>query len=347
MKKVFYATFIIMMAFVIVPGAMAQDLKEISLKWSDHAPPVAGGNVFMKKEWVPKIDAEIAKLGYKLDITYYHASSLYKYADQVQALEDGLIDFTLFVPSYETARAPLHEVLTFPLMGFHDSFATSRMWFDLEKTIPEFGAEFTKYKDIFHWLPMPGILNGNKVYRVPTDFKGVKLQASGMMGDILRSVGGVPIRQAPSDWYTSLDRGLIEAINLGIYGVTLFKLHEVVKVHIFPYKDVFGYPATTVIMNRKKYESLPPGVQKVIDDNVMWATQRMNAIDDAHNPESLELVKKLGHTIVTLTPEEMKLWYAAAKPILEEWIQKMEAKGLPGRKVVEEAQRLAKKYAME
>ena len=76
MKKGFGVFFVIMMAFVLVPGAMAQDLKKIKLIWSDHAPPVAGGNVFMKEEWVPRINAEIAKIGYELDITYYHASSL-------------------------------------------------------------------------------------------------------------------------------------------------------------------------------------------------------------------------------------------------------------------------------
>jgi TRAP-type C4-dicarboxylate transport system substrate-binding protein len=344
MKKLVHSTLIIMLVFVLVPAAIAQDLKVISLKWSDHAPPTAGGNVFMKQEWVPRVNEQLAKIGYKLDVTYYHASSLYKYGDQVQALENELIDFTLFVPSYEIARAPLHEVLTFPLMGY-DSYGASRMWFELHEAIPEFGAEFSKYKEVFHWLPMPAVLNANKVMRVPADFKGVKIQASGMMGDMMRSIGAVPIRQAPADWYTSLERGLIEAINVGLYGVTLFKLHEVVKVHIIPTGDNFGFPATTVIMNRKKYESLPSSVRKVINDQVQWASDRMTAIDDAHNPEAEEICRKLGHTFVQLTPEEMKLWYDAVRPHHEEWIKKMEAKGLPGRKVLEGAKQLAKKYA--
>lgn len=344
MKKV--AIIVFMVAFAAVHAQIALAKPEvISLRWSDHAPPFAGGNVFMKKEWVPRVNAQIEKLGYTLDITYFHSSSLYKYMDQVQAMEDGLIDFTTYIPSWETARSPLHEVICMPLMGYESSNAASKTWFELQKTIPEVGAEFSKYKEVFHWLPMPAVLNANKVMRVPADLKGVKLQASGMMQDLYRSIGAVPIRQPPSDWYTSLDRGLIEAINVGIYGVTMFKLQEVVTVHIKPYKDCFGYPATTVVMNRKKYESLPKGVQKAIDDNVMWASERMNAIDDAHNPESEEIVRKLGHKIITLTPEEMKLWYAAIEPIREKWIQKMEKKGLPGRKVVEEAKALAKKFA--
>lgn len=347
MKKVFFVLFIgiLITAWMLVPAAMAKDLKKIPLKWSDHAPPMAGGNVFMKTEWVPRINKQIAELGYELDITYFHSSSLYKYTDQVQALEDGLIDFTTYVPSWEAARSPLHEVVTMPLMGYETSQGASLMWFELQKTIPEFGAEFAKYKEICHWLPMPAIINANKVMRVPADLKGVKVASAGMMADLLRSIGAAPLRQPPSDWYTSLDRGLLDAIVVGIYGVTMFKLQEVVNVHVKPYKDCFGYPATTIIMNREKYESLPDGVQQAIDDNVMWASQRMNAIDDAHNPESEEICRKLGHTFVTLTPEEMKLWYTAIEPVREAWIQKMEKKGLPGREVIKEAKRLAKKFA--
>jgi TRAP-type C4-dicarboxylate transport system substrate-binding protein len=97
-------------------------------------------------------------------------------------------------------------------------------------------------------------------------------------------------------------------------------------------------------MNRKKYHSLPAGVQKAIDDNVIWASRRMNQISDGNIPKSEEICRKLDHTFIELTPEDMKLWYAAVKPIQSRWIQEMEAKGLPGRKVFEEAKRLAQKY---
>src|SRR3989304_5552522 len=131
MKKLIYMTLILLVVFTLLPSAMAQDLKVISLKWSDYAPPSAGGNVFMKQEYVPRVNEQLAKIGYKLDITYYHAASLYKQQDQVQAVEDGLIDITTLVPSYEKARCPLNEVMTFPLMGW-DCYGGSRLWFELQ-----------------------------------------------------------------------------------------------------------------------------------------------------------------------------------------------------------------------
>ncbi len=136
MKTMIYITLIVIVAFALVPASMAKDLKVISRKWSDHAPPTAGGNVFMRQKWVPRVNKELAKIGYKLDITYYHALSLYKYADQVQACEDGLIDIPIFVPSYEIARAPLHGLISIPFMGFNAQSAC-RIWFELQDTIPE------------------------------------------------------------------------------------------------------------------------------------------------------------------------------------------------------------------
>ena len=329
-----------------VSAVQAQELKKIPLIYTDHIPPMAGGNIFIKKIYLPRIQAQLAKIGYQLDITFYHAGSLYKYSDQVQAVDQGLVDITVAVIPYETARAPLHELMDFGFMGW-DHMSMLKVWSGLAARVPAFGAEFSKGTvELFRFVPSKKLIHHNiPGAKVPADFKGKKIHCAGISSDMIRYIGGVPIRQNPGDWYTSLDRGLLDAVSVGIYGVTMFKIHEVTNTHIFPYKDNFGHPPTAVLMNRKKFESLPPGVQKVIDDNVLWATKRINEIDNAHDPESLEIVKKMGHTIVTLTPDEMKLWYAAVKPIHEAWIEKMEAKGLPGREVFEESQRLTKKYS--
>ncbi len=344
MKKGICMVLMVMVAFVLVPSVMAEDLKVIKMIHSDNSPPHAGGNIFMREVWLPEINAELAKIGYKLDFTFYHSESLHKYQNQVQALEDGLIDTTTFVLSWERARAPLHMIISNPFMGF-TAHSANRIWFELQETIPEFGAEFSKYQEIFHFLAIPTVFNTNKVVRVPADFKGLKVSATGMVAELFKSIGAIPLRLGPPDWYTSLERGLIDVMPIGIYSIMIFKLHEVTKVHIFPTGDSLGWMGMTYIMNRKKLESLPPGVQKVIADKTKSMSTRQTQIDEENRIKSEEAVKKMGHTMIFLTPEEMKLWYAAAKPINEKWVAEMEADGLPGRKVYDEARRLAKEYA--
>ena len=115
MKKMIFLAMAVLFVFTVtyIPAVQAQDLKKIPLRYTDHIPPMAGGNIFIKKHYLPRVQEQLAKIGYELDITFYHAGSLYKYSDQVQAVDQGLVDITVAVIPYETARAPLHEVMDF------------------------------------------------------------------------------------------------------------------------------------------------------------------------------------------------------------------------------------------
>ena len=111
----------LLFVLVMIHGPVVQaqsetKLKKIPLTWADHVPPVAGGNVFVKKQYFPRIQAQLAKIGYELDVTFYHSASLFPMPEQVNACDQGLVDMTVAVLTYETSRAPLHEVLDFGFM---------------------------------------------------------------------------------------------------------------------------------------------------------------------------------------------------------------------------------------
>ena len=123
-KGTFWMVLFLIFSFSTAP-AMAEELKSIKLVYSNNSPAKAGGNIFFENIWIPKMNGELAKVGYKLDFTNYHASSLYKYQDQVNACEKGLIDATVFLVSWEEARAPLHLMLSLPMMGFSAQSSSS------------------------------------------------------------------------------------------------------------------------------------------------------------------------------------------------------------------------------
>lgn len=97
--------------------------------------------------------------------------------------------------------------------------------------------------------------------RLPADFKGTKIHSSGNAREMFISIGVVPIRQNPCDWYISLDRGLFEGIAVAFDMVHILKLYEVLKCHILYQGDSLGFIPGTHVMNRSKFESLPPGVR--------------------------------------------------------------------------------------
>jgi TRAP-type C4-dicarboxylate transport system substrate-binding protein len=349
MKKLCYLAmaFMIVFAFVQAPAVQAESkITKIPLRYSDHIPGHVGGNVFIKNVYLPKIQGQLAKIGYELDITFYHSESLYKYSDQVQACDQGLIDATVAVMPYELFRAPLHETLGFGFMGW-DGPTMNRVWAGLDKNIPEFRDELGKpFVEIFRFIPTRMLIHHNrKGARVPADFKGIKIHSSGANADMFKSIGAVPLRQNPGDWYTSLDRGLFDGIAVAFDMVAILKLYEVLKYHVLPAGDGFGFTPVTHLFNRKKFESLPAGVQQVILDNIAWASEIITLDERRVNlPKYQTGAREKGNTFYELTPEETEKWRAAFEPIHQAWIEKMEKKGLPGRKVYNEARRLVKEY---
>jgi hypothetical protein len=59
----------------------------------------------------------------------------------------------------------------------------------------------------------------------------------------------------------------------------------------------------------------------------------MNKFHDEDEQTIYTNLKELGHEIYTPTSDELKLWENAAKPVQENWIESLEKKGLPGRKI--------------
>ena len=343
MKRVISVVTTLVVLFGMSSIGFGGELKPIKLIYSNNAPAKAGGNIFFEKVYIPKINKEIEKYGYQLDVTMYHASSLYKYQDQVNALEKGLIEITNFICSWEEARAPLHMVLNLPMMGFTPQ-SHAKIWFELQETIPEFGKEFSNYQELFHISTAPAIFNMKEVRRVPADFKGLKVSATGVPADFFKSIGASPLRIDAPDWYSSLDRGLVDVLPIGAFLLRMWKIDEVAKVHVIPTGDAINWTALSYIMSRRTFEGLPKEVQKVIKDNVVWATTEITKTDDEMRVRSEEKFKNEGNTVINLTPDEVKLWRDAALPVHTAWVKEMEGKGLPGQKVYDTTKQLIQKY---
>jgi TRAP-type C4-dicarboxylate transport system substrate-binding protein len=94
-----------------------------------------------------------------------------------------------------------------------------------------------------------------------------------------------------------------------------------------------------VVMNKKKYESLPPDIRKIIDDNsgLQMAVKAGRAYDQADIPGK-KLFEDKGGTVYPLPAAEKEKWMKASMPIKTNWIKDMDAKGLPGKEVLDYAE---------
>ena len=100
-------------------------------------------------------------------------------------------------------------------------------------------------------------------------------------------------------------------------------------------------------MNQKTWDRLPPDIQKVIDEfsGEYWGADIGGVIADKASIGVLKKLEQAGHTVYSLPPKELQRWQDAAAPVFDEWLKSMEAKGLPGKAVLQEALRLKTQLA--
>jgi len=216
---------------------------------------------------------------------------------------------------------------------------------DLYNEFPEFKAEYDEVHVLWFWGTMPTEIHTvKKPVRKLEDLKGMKIACPRGPAKTLKGLGAVPVVMPPADMYQSLEKGVVDGIAVAYGWFNNSRFYEVTNYHTNAH---LGAITSMMIMNKKRWESLSPDLQKVFNDYSPIGMQSMidNGLKD--KASGMENAKKPGHEWITLSDEERARWVATAKPAWEDWVEKMEAKGLPGRKVLDRTVELVKKYESE
>jgi TRAP-type C4-dicarboxylate transport system substrate-binding protein len=101
-----------------------------------------------------------------------------------------------------------------------------------------------------------------------------------------------------------------------------------------------------VTMNRNVWNSLPPEMQKAIENvNEKFNEEVVSGLFDRLNEAGLKnAVEKNGVKVYTLPAEESSRWIKLLEPVQEESVAALEKNGLPGRELLDKVKKLAGKY---
>jgi TRAP-type transport system periplasmic protein len=112
-----------------------------------------------------------------------------------------------------------------------------------------------------------------------------------------------------------------------------YRLEEMLKYTT----ENFGSAYTSgffVVMNKKKWNTLPLDIQQIVERvNEEWIVKSGKLWDEL-DQSGREFTLRKDHQIISLTREEDERWARAVKPLLEDYVDHMRAKGLPGEKVL-------------
>ena len=281
------------------------------------------------------------KSGGRLKVTIYPGSTLGKAPDHFDMVKNGIADLGFTTPGYTPGRFPLISVTELPLL-----FKTSKGGSLAVMSIFDkyFKQEFKDVKVLWFWVHPPGHFHlAKKQVKVLEDLAGLKIRAATpILTNMVKALGAVPVSITAPETYSALERGVVDGTIFPWEAISSFKIAEVLKHHAEV--NLYVAPLFTM-MNLKKYESLPPDLRKIIDDHSgSWAAEFNGKVWDANELVGIEAIKKAGGTIYKVPAEERQRWAAKLKPVEEEWLKSMEAKGLPGKQLLNDLREAIKKY---
>lgn len=109
----------------------------------------------------------------------------------------------------------------------------------------------------------------NKILDSAESFKGVKFRTTGMWAEILEDLGASVVQLSGGEVYQAMERGVVDAFELSTpAGNWPYGFHEIAKYMGMPGIQSPG-AAHVVVMNHKKWNSLPPDIQQIFHDEVI------------------------------------------------------------------------------
>lgn len=290
----------------------------------------------LAEEWAEEVGN---RTNGQVEIDIYAGGTLTPAPECYEGVVTGISDIGMSCFAYTRGRFPLLEGLDLPL-GYPDGTAATSIATEMAKKFePE---ELADTEVMYLHAHGPGILASKKPVRKIEDMEGLKVRATGLSSKIVDTLGGTPIGMSQPETYEALQKGVVEATFCPIETLKGWKQGEVIDY--VTDTSMIGYTTTFfVVMNKDKWNELPEDVQATIQEiNNEWVVKHGAAWDQA-DAEGRAFVEELGHEIIELDDAESARWVEAVEPILQEYVDAMEEKGLPGQEFLEETQELLAK----
>jgi len=155
--------------------------------------------------------------------------------------------------------------------------------------------------------------------RRPEDAAGLKFRI--MESDVLQAqvlaIGGNPQKMALGEVYQALQTGAIDAQENTWSNIYSSKFYEVQ-----PYltESNHGYIGYLVAVNPQFWQSLPDDIRTGLEEIVAEVTAWGNEQSEAINQRDKDNIIATGRSeIIELTPEELKAWQDAMRPVWDEF----------------------------
>lgn len=268
-------------------------------------------------------------------------------AGTIDAVRDGLADVSLTVHGYTPGgRFPMTKMVEFPFLG-DSAEAISVAYY---RTYMKHMAKLGEHKDVVLLGLMthgPGqIYMTNKAINTLADMSNQKIRVGGgLVVDITKAIGGVPLLKPASETYEILKSGIADGIFFPKDSVPAFKLTPLIK-HMTVVPGGLYNVSFILMMNPAKFNALPKAdqdaIMKVSGENF---ARLAGKVWDAADEGGMKDMNAAKVDIRTASPALVAEIKAKTDPLEKAWFDEAKAKGIDGAAVLAELRAEIKKLS--
>jgi|SRR5579884_268014 len=289
----------------------------VTLKLSFFGPDTEANYAKAIKPWVDAVNADPSNA---VKIEAYPNGALGKSLPaQPQMVLDGVADIAFVNPALVPGRFPDDQV--FELPGLVPNMKVGvQLYEELLKSNSLRG--YSDYVVLGTFMNANAHLFSRKPIRSVKDLKGLKVRISGaVIGQTVKELGVVPVLMPPDEVVEAMGRGTIDAVTTVPAAMIDFGID---RVTTSDYMIQLGTNPFAILMNRKKFESLPKEAQDVI---LKYSPRFLNDTYvknlGAFNAEVLAKFKAdKKRTVVEPSEADMKAITAASEKVTADWAAK-------------------------
>lgn len=332
-KKMHWVVFFSVLAFLLTvsPFLASSDAasdKPIKLTFSTMFPQVhlqAQLNKYFCDEIEKRTDGRVK-------ITLYPGGTLTSAPKCYAGVEKGLSDIGMSCPLYVGGRFPVSEIFELP-SNITSGWVTAKVYMDL---FNKFNLE--EYDDVHVlYLHGPGrnVLSTRTVpIRKFRDMEGLVLRASGGAAKVIDAWGATPRAMPMGEAYEALSKGVVEGQFAVPETLKGWNHADVVKYVIVP--PVSTSSCQFVTMNKQKWESLPPDIQKIFTEASASFPEYHGHVWNYYDQAGMEHFKSLpDREVIVISSDQKAEWKKAVDPVVENYIEEKTAKGLPAKEILD------------
>lgn len=314
MKRIFLKSLVAVAALAAAGAALAQEIKEHTIKFGLNGPETHPAAAGMKKF------AELvqAKSGGKMKVNLFFGATLGSDQAITTSIQGGTVEMSVMNSGILASLAKELAIFDFPFLFANekesDAIVDGAVGKKMHKLLEEKGVIGLAYWE----LGYRQMTNSKRALNKVEDIDGLKLRVipNPINVDWVKALGANPTPMPFPEVYGGLESKAIDGQENPIAVIAANKFWEVQKYVALTNHQ---YNPQSVIFSKKVWDTYSAAEKKVIADSADEAAKYQREQSRAAVAANLELLKKNGMTVTQFSPEEVAKLREKMKPVIAKY----------------------------